>query len=82
MARFVSVVASGGMTRSNKMRKGKFKIYRNQANGSDPWWYFTLTAANGKVIADSELYDTKQACMNGIKSVIRNAANATIEEMQ
>lgn len=41
---------------------------------------FDLKAANGQVIATSEVYDSKAACVTGIKSVIKNAVTKKIED--
>ena len=41
---------------------------------------FDLKASNGEVIANSEVYTTKAACLNGIKSVMTNAPIAEIED--
>lgn len=41
---------------------------------------FDLLATNGQVIATSEVYTTKAACLNGIESVKKNAAVAEIED--
>ena len=41
---------------------------------------FDLKAGNGEVIANSEVYTTKSACKNGIKSVMKNAPVATVED--
>ncbi len=41
---------------------------------------FNLVATNGQVIGTSEIYTTKTACQNGIKSVKTNAASANIED--
>ena len=43
-------------------------------------YYFNLTAANGQVIATSEMYTTKDAAENGIASVQKNAPQAEIED--
>ena len=40
---------------------------------------FDLKAANGQIIATSEVYETKSACLNGIKSVKKNALTTKIE---
>ena len=58
------------------MKTGKF-IWRKTDSGK---WYFNLSASNGKVIATSEMYNTKSAMMNGIKSVNSHAADAVIVE--
>ena len=54
----------------------KFNIMRSKDDG----WYFTLVARNGKTIATSEVYQTRQACYKGITSVQRNAPIADIME--
>lgn len=36
---------------------------------------FDLKASNGEVIACSEVYASKAACMNGIESIRKNAAS-------
>lgn len=41
---------------------------------------FNLKAGNGEVIATSEVYNSKAACMNGVKSVMKNAPIAAIED--
>ena len=41
---------------------------------------FDLKATNGEVIATSEVYKTKVSCLNGVKSVAKNAPVANIED--
>ena len=41
---------------------------------------FDLKATNGQVIATSEVYTTRSACLNGIASVRKNAPLAEIED--
>ena len=41
---------------------------------------FDLRAGNGEVIASSEVYKAKAACRAGIRSVMKNAASAAIED--
>jgi uncharacterized protein YegP (UPF0339 family) len=43
---------------------------------------FRLKAANGEIIAVSEAYSSKDACVNGIESVKKNAAVAKVVEAQ
>lgn len=40
---------------------------------------FDLRAANGQVIATSEVYDTQASCLRGIESVRKNAPVAYLE---
>ena len=37
---------------------------------------FDLKAANGEIIATSEVYTTEQGCLNGVESVRKNAAES------
>ncbi len=41
---------------------------------------FTLHTTNGNVVATSESYDTKASCMNGLRSVQKNAPAAGVED--
>ena len=41
---------------------------------------FDLKATNGEVIATSEVYKTKVSCLNGVKSVAKNAPVANVED--
>lgn len=55
---------------------GKF-IIRTVASGIK----FDLTAGNGQIIAASEIYLTRAACLRGIASVQRNAPKAGLEDL-
>ncbi len=54
---------------------GKFVI-RTTATGVK----FDLKAGNGEVIATSEVYNSEDACRNGIASVQKNAPVANVED--
>ena len=41
---------------------------------------FNLKATNGQVIATSQVYSSEAACLNGIESVRKNAAEAKFED--
>ena len=41
---------------------------------------FDLKAGNGEIIANSEVYSSKSACLNGIESVKKNAPVAAVED--
>jgi uncharacterized protein YegP (UPF0339 family) len=51
-------------------------ILKTAKNGDN---YFVLTAKNGQVIAQSEMYKSKAAAQNGIDSVKENAPAAETE---
>lgn len=55
----------------------KFEINKS-SNGQ---YYFVLKAENGKIIATSEMYTTKESCKNGIQSVKDNAGIAEISDL-
>jgi uncharacterized protein YegP (UPF0339 family) len=55
---------------------GKFEVYKDKSDK----YRFRLKAANGEIIASSEAYESKAACMNGIASVQKNAPTANIVE--
>jgi uncharacterized protein YegP (UPF0339 family) len=52
---------------------GKFVL----SKGSTGKFHFSLHAANGQIIATSQHYESKEAALNGIKSVQANAPDAT-----
>lgn len=41
---------------------------------------FNLVATNGQIIATSEIYSTRAACLGGIDSIRRNAPDAALED--
>ncbi|WP_440953771.1 YegP family protein [Methanococcoides sp. FTZ1] len=63
-------------------RKGenilKFEIYADKSGK----YRFRLKARNGEIIATGQSYSTKAACMNGIQSIKKNAADAEIIEIE
>lgn len=56
---------------------GKFEIRFSRKSRE---FYFTLVAANGEVIATSEMYQTKAGARKGIRSVRKNAILSTITD--
>jgi uncharacterized protein YegP (UPF0339 family) len=54
----------------------KFEWFKDKAGK----FRFRLLAANGEIIATSEGYSSKDACVNGIESVKKNAPIAKIIE--
>lgn len=55
---------------------GKFVIKPAKSGG----FVFNLKAGNGEVIATSEVYNSLEACKNGIESVKTNAPVAALED--
>ncbi len=58
------------------MPEPKFEWFKDKSEK----FRFRLKAANGEVIAISEAYESKDACVNGIESVKKNAPVAHIVE--
>lgn len=54
----------------------KFQVYKDTAGK----FRFRLNARNGEIIADSEGYETKDACLDGIK-VVGQSCDAIIEDL-
>ena len=54
----------------------KFEMYQDKAGQ----FRFRLKARNGKIIGSSEGYTARTGCLNGIESVMANAAEAETEE--
>jgi hypothetical protein len=56
--------------------ESKFVIFKDTAGQ----YRFRLVAPNGEIIAASEGYSTKQACLDGIASVRKYAPIARVED--
>lgn len=56
---------------------GKFELCEDKSGK----FRFRLKAGNGQVIAASEAYTTKKACLNGIESVRKNAPEAKLDDL-
>lgn len=52
----------------------KFEVYTDKAGKTR----FRLKAKNGQIIAVGEAYESQKACLAGVASVAKNAANAAI----
>ena len=64
------------VTASKNVRTGKFEIKKSK----DGRFVFNLYASNNVIVATSQVYSSSTAAMNGIKSVIANAATSPIED--
>jgi uncharacterized protein len=56
---------------------GKFEIYSDKGGK----FRFRLKAGNGEIIAVGEAYESKASAKNGIDSVKKNAADATVVDL-
>jgi hypothetical protein len=57
------------------MPLGKYEIYRDRA-GKFRW---RLKASNGQEIASGQGYESKEDCMEGVKSVKKNARSKIVD---
>ena len=63
------------------VRKNSQNPDRFQKNESKSGKFtFRLCASNGQCIGTSQTYDSESGCRNGMKSVARNAAGATVDD--
>lgn len=56
----------------------KFEIYKDKSDQ----YRFRFKAANGQIVAQGQGYTSKASCLNGIKSLQDNAADAAIVEVK
>ena len=54
----------------------KFVVFHDKAKK----FRFRLIAPNGEIIAVGEAYESRASCLNGIKSIQKNAPIAAIED--
>jgi uncharacterized protein len=69
------VTITGTIARGTVMA-GKFVLKKGQTGK----FHFNLVATNGQVIATSEAYNSKEAALNGIESVRKNAPDAALDD--
>src|SRR5690242_13435138 len=62
--------------RASRGRPGKFVMQKLEGGK----YHFTLVAANGQVIATNTPYERRQAALNGIESMKKNARDAEIAD--
>ncbi len=56
---------------------GKFELYKDKGGK----FRFRLKAGNGEIIAVGEAYETKASAKNGVESVKKSAADATVVDL-
>ncbi|MEM7675866.1 MAG: YegP family protein [Myxococcota bacterium] len=71
--------AENGMESVRKNGPDENRFERRESKKGEP--YFVLKAGNGQVIGRSEMYSSTQAMENGIASVMKNAADAKVEDL-
>lgn len=76
MTKNFSINSTDSFQQITSLPEPKFDWYKDKAGK----FRFRLLAANGEIIAASESYSSKEACVNGIESVKKNAPIAKIVE--
>lgn len=61
-------------------KNGSVEARFDKLTAKDGSPYFTLKATNGQIIGQSEMYTTAAARDNGIASVMKNAAEAVLDD--
>jgi len=56
---------------------GKFEIYQDKGGK----FRFRLKAGNGEIVAVGEAYESKASAKNGVESVKKNTADATVVDL-
>jgi uncharacterized protein YegP (UPF0339 family) len=56
---------------------GKFVVQKSRKGE----FHFNLISTNGQIVATSQRYATKQACMRGVASVKKLAADAAVHDV-
>jgi len=71
--------AKNGIESVKKHAADDSNFKRKESKAGDP--YFVLEASNGQVIGKSEMYSSKDAMENGIRSVKTNAPSAEVADL-
>lgn len=69
-----------GIESVRKNSQDETRFDKLEAKSGQP--YFNLKAGNGQVIGNSEMYESIASRDNGIASVMKNAPDATVEEVE
>lgn len=70
--------AENGIESVKKNGPDENRYERRESKRGEP--YFVLKAANGQIIGMSEMYSSKSAMENGIASVMKNSADARVDD--
>ena len=83
------ILSSEGYKQKRSCMNGIESVRKNSQNADcfdmrsakDGREYFVLKASNGQEIGRSQMYKSSSGCMNGTKSVARNAPDAKVVEV-
>jgi uncharacterized protein YegP (UPF0339 family) len=71
--------AQGGIESVRKNSADDLRFERKTSSGGQP--YFVLTATNGQIVGQSEMYASAAAMENGVASVKKNAPEAAVVDL-
>lgn len=63
-------------------RKLRIQVFKNWMIREETAWYFRIIAGNGKIIAQSEGYKTKQKCLHTVDLLTKGLWDAIVEEIE
>lgn len=62
--------------KKNSQNPDRFECHKTPSGK----WTFKLNATNGQTIGTSQTYSSESGCRNGMDSVARSSANATVDD--
>jgi len=62
--------------KTNAAEDGRFE----RKDAKDGRAFFSLKAANGQIVGNSQMYESSSSCENGIASVMKNAPDADVDD--
>ncbi|PIE50682.1 MAG: hypothetical protein CSA38_01555 [Flavobacteriales bacterium] len=82
------ILASQGYKSRSACDNGIESVKKNSSDpskferltASNGKFYFNLKSANGQIVGKSQMYEAESGMENGIRSVSKNAPNASVEE--
>ncbi|NLN32226.1 MAG: YegP family protein [Flavobacteriaceae bacterium] len=85
-----NILASQGYSQKSSCQNGIESVKKNSQDESmfelkqsgNEKWMFNLKATNGQVIGTSQMYESESGAKNGIQSVMTNAPEASVEEVE
>ncbi|MFA7448447.1 MAG: YegP family protein [Weeksellaceae bacterium] len=85
-----NILASEGYTQKANCLNGIESVKKNAQDearfdlkqGASGKWMFNLKATNGQVIGTSQMYADESGAKNGIQSVMKNAPDAEVVELE
>lgn len=85
-----NILASEGYSQKSGCQNGIESVKKNAQDASNfelkeassGKWMFNLKASNGQIIGTSQMYESQSGAQNGIESVMNNAPEAEVVEVE